>query len=243
MNTYFVNYAGHKITYSFRYPSTYTHFRKYIKISDKDTADCSASDEKLERMRMVLPDSVSDDYAEYRSMISITAKELLKYQCCLFHAVSFIFQDRAWLLTAPSGTGKTTQFKNWKRMYPKEIRMICGDIPVISMNDSQISIHPSSWNGKENYGNMISAPLGGVIFLEQGKQNTIEKMTVSDAILPFMNQFISLPDTEQQVQSLISILDCLLDHYPVCKMINDGSLDSTRMLREFIKRETSNEKI
>lgn len=243
MDTYFVNYADHEISYSFRYPSTYKYFKKYINKSDKDNADCTASDEKLERVRAILPDNVSDDFVEYRSMIGMTAKELLKYHCCLFHAVSFTFQNHAWLLTAPSGTGKTTQYKNWKKMYPEEIEMICGDIPVISMNERQISIHPSSWNGKENYGNMISAPLGGVIILQQGHQNTIEKMPVSEAILPMMNQFISLPDTEQQVQSLISILDCILDQYPVYKMINDGSLDSTRMLREFIEREISNEKV
>lgn len=243
MNTYFVNYAGHEITYAFRYPTTYQYFRKYIKKSDKETADCFVSDERLEMTRASLPDQCPDAFAEYRSMISITSKELLKYHCCLFHAVSFIFHDQAWLLTAPSGTGKTTQYKNWKRMYPEEIRMICGDVPVISMSEGKISIHPSSWNGKENIGNMISAPLGGVIFLEQGKQNTIEKMSVSETILPMMNQVISLPDTESQVRSLLSILDCILGQYPVCKMINDGSYDSTRMLREFIEREIINENI
>ena len=99
--------------------------------------------------------------AEYKSLIGLVSDKLMLSDRLIFHSVAFALRGRAWLLTAPSGTGKTTQYMNLKKLYGDEIRIICGDNPVLHfMQDGTIMVHPSPWKGKEKLGSNLTAPLG-----------------------------------------------------------------------------------
>ena len=227
-----VEYGGHPVRYAFQYPATRWRFRKFIHSVAGEEYDILSTHERIEAARAVLPEGSRDDYAEYRSLISLTAKELLRCHCCIFHAVSFLWQGYAWLLTAPSGTGKTTQYLNWQRLHPDEITMICGDMPVLEQReDGSTWVHSTSWNGKENLGNRISAPLNGIVLLEQDGVNEIMPLTPRQAIPPLLRQFIIRPDTEEQIRALAGILDGTLRSVPVWKLRNLGDDASTELLR------------
>ncbi len=234
-----VEYAGHPVRYSFLFPGTRFHFRDYIRAAGGEEYDIRISPELVELGRKELPEDSSDSYVEYRIMISETARELLRYGCCIFHSAAFIFRGYAWLLTAPSGVGKTTQFLNWQRLHPGEVEMITGDMPVLEpRDDGSIMIHSTSWCGKENYGKKgLCAPLAGVVLLEQGEKNELSPLPARDAIFPFFRQFMVQPETEEQCRSLSDLMDCLLSTVPLCKLINLGDDESTEMIREtFNKR-------
>lgn len=236
---YKVEYAGHEIRYSFLNFGTQYNFRNYISVADGDEYDIRITPDLMEIGRAQLPPDLSDSYVEYRVMISETAKELLRFDCCIFHSVAFVFQGYAFLLTAPSGVGKTTQFMNWQRMRPGEIEMICGDMPVLEpRRDGSIWVHSTSWCGKENIGKKgLCAPLAGIVLLEQGDANLISPLPARDAIFPFFNQFVVLPETEGQIKALARLMDRLLSHVPVWKLINLGDEESTELIREtFNKR-------
>ena len=227
-----VEYGGHPVRYAFRYPATRWRFRNYICRSNSETYDVLAPAERIEATRGMLPAGCGDDYAEYRSLISLTSRALLRWESCIIHAVAFLWRGRAWLLTAPSGTGKSTQFLNWQRLYPGEITMICGDMPALEKRpDGSVWIHPTSWNGKENLGSQISAPLSGIVLLEQDGVNEIMPLTPRQAIPPLLRQFIIRPDTEEQIRALAGILDGTLRSVPVWKLRNLGDDASTELLR------------
>ena len=231
---YKIDYAGHTVYYSFVYPNTRWQFRNYIKKADTDHYDIRAAQDRIETTRKHLPDDSTDSYVEYRSLIGLTAKELLKYRRCIFHSVSFLYRGYIWLLTAPSGTGKTTQYRNWQDLFPGEITMISGDMPVLSLAEDTISVHPTCWNGKENLGNKISGPLGGIFLLEQGKYNTMMDVDPQKDILTILYQFIVRPDTEQDIQNLMDLMEAMFVRYPMYKMINLGDAASTQLLRDTI---------
>ena len=166
-------------------------------------------------------------------MIGLTAKELLKYDCSIFHCVSLSWKGKAFLLTAPSGTGKTTQYLNWQRLFPSEITMICGDMPVLERReDGSVWAHPSSWNGKEKIGSRLCAPVAGIVLLEQGKENHILPLSSRDAVMPFFEQFVVRPDTEEQIRALARLMDQMLRNIPCFKFVNLGDDASTTLLRE-----------
>lgn len=230
-----IEYANHKIKFMFAYPRTATYFGNNIKLASGFDYDVHVEEERLERARTLLPADSSDSYVEYRALIGLTAQVLLRYKCCIFHCVSFIYKGFAWLLTAPSGTGKTTQYLNWQKLFPEEICMISGDMPVIEQRDhSNLYIHPTTWNGKENIGNRVSARLGGVIYLEQGNHNEIYDLSVKDGLIRILNQFVVIPDTEEEIQSLTSIIDCIFRMYPVKLFRNLGDDQSTLQLKREI---------
>ena len=231
--TYEVSYAGHIVRYSFINSETRRCFRRFLQRSDSESFDVRASQSEIELVRPLLPPDAIDAYVEYRALISLTAKALLPYDCCIFHSVSFVWRGFAFLLAAPSGTGKTTQFFNWQRLFPGEITMICGDMPVLERrDDGSVWAHPTSWNGKENIGNRICAPVGGIVLLEQGKGNRIRPLSAREAVMPFFEQFIVRPETEEEILSLSRLMDQMLRNVPCFKFVNLGDDASTSLLRE-----------
>lgn len=230
---YYVEYAGHCVYYKFLHAGTKTFFGKYL---NQRKASCSAvqsSQELIALGRQFVPKNSSESFVEYRTLINLTSLELLQYDCCVFHAVSFVYGGKSFLLAAPSGMGKSTQYFNWQKLFPGEITMICGDMPVLERReDGSVWAHPTSWNGKENIGNRICAPLGGIVLLEQGKVNRIAPLSAREAIMPFFKQFIVQPETEEQVHALARLMDQMLRNVPCFKLVNLGDDASTILLRE-----------
>ena len=228
-----LTFGAHRVRYAFRYPKTRWRFRKYIRSSQSETYDVLASPAKLEEVRRVLPVDSPDDYVEYQALIGLTSHALLRQNCCIMHAVSFMWMGHAWLLSAPSGTGKTTQYRNWQQLYPDEISMICGDKPVLEAdNGKRITVHSSPWNGKENYGTRgMSVPLGGIVFLEQGSENRIAPLAPKDAVPLLLRQLMVRPDTEEEIPAVSCMADRTLSNVPVWKMTNLGDAASTELLR------------
>ena len=115
-------YAGHPIRYAFAYPATRYQFRPPLRPAEGGGCDIRLTPELLARGRELLPPDSSDGYVEFRCLIEPTARALLSCGCTLFHAVAFERSGRAFLITAPSGVGKTTQYRNWVRLHPGELR-------------------------------------------------------------------------------------------------------------------------
>ncbi len=241
-------YAGHTVRYRFLSPGTRIWFGSWAHLAEGDSFDVSVTPTRLamarnmmekEMARRSLPVfDLSDPYVEFRTLTELSSHPLLPHGCCFFHAASFLWQKRAWLLTGPSGVGKSTQYLNWKRCFPGEITVICGDMPLLEQRtDGSVWCHPSPWNGKERLGSKTSpfAPLGGVVFLEQGAANDIAPLPVRDAILALFRQFILIPDTEDEILKLASLADSMLRSVPVWKLTNRGDEASTALLRQVLK--------
>ena len=229
--TFNVSFLNRETVFYFRPRMTHTH---------AIAGNLSASREDMESFRSYFPPDTPEPYLEYRCLMFMFARELLRLGYFMFHAFAFRWQDRAWLLTAPPGTGKTTQFQNWISMFPGEIQAISGDMPILHVGaDGRIWVHPSAWNGKEDLRGAQAAPLAGLVLLQQGKENQIAKLGVQDALIPLLRQFIAIPETEGECLSVSSFLDQMLSTSPCWKMINTGDLESTRLLRETLKSNPS----
>lgn len=234
---YTIYLAGYPVKYRFLFDDTRYYFGLKAKPDNNNDADLSMTQEYFQECRRILGDSDPDAYVEYKGLISMTSQYLLRYSCCIFHAVSLIYKGYTWLLAGPSGTGKTTQYLNWKSMYPDEISMLCGDMPVLKKKDKKlIYVHPSPWNGKEDIGSNHTAPLGGIIFLKQGKVNHIESLSLHDSIVPVFKQFRCIKETQEDIAKLSEITESILLNYPVWKFTNLGNFESTGMIRDYINQ-------
>ena len=229
---YEMSIAGQPLRYTFLYPETRFFLRPLPRRVEGEDCDIAVTPEKIELGRNFLEPGSSDAYVEYRCLIELTARRLLRSGGCVFHAVAFYWQNRAWLLTAPSGVGKTTQFLNWQRLHPEEITVISGDMPALeTREDGTVWVHPSSWNGKENLFSWISAPLGGIVLLEQGKENSIVPLSPRDGVMPLLQQFMALPETEEELVAMAALLERMLRMAPACQLVNLGDEASTELLR------------
>ena len=236
---YRAEFAGHPVRYAFLHQETRKYFKFRVKAAADEDYDIKATPERVARAQQFSLEHTTEAYAEYKALLSLTSAYLSRYRCCIFHATAFLWRGRAWLLTAPSGTGKTTQFLNWRKLHPAEITMISGDMPVLELrDDGSVMVHSSCWNGKEGVGSLQSAPLGGTILLEQGKENRIGSLSVREAIPALFGQFISEYETEDQIRAVCALMDGMLSRYPAWKLVNLGDDASTELLRSVIAEET-----
>ena len=174
----------------------------------------------------------SDPYIEYMELSSKISDALLPLNRVLFHGTAFQWHGKAWILTAPSGTGKTTQYVLWKECFGEDVQIINGDKPVLRLTDGKPVVFPSPWNGKESMGQKISAPLGGVILLRKSHENRIRRLTAQEAAGPLFVQFLFSRRTKQDVSAVAKLDESLLNQIPVWLLDNRGDPASARLCHD-----------
>ena len=231
---YSIIICGQPITYSFHYPETKGYFEHYITEFEGSECDIRLSEDLINESIWIVDDSEENGYREFQILMLATGNYLLPYGCALIHGVSFIRHGLAWILTAPSGTGKSTQLFNWIKLYAGQTKVINGDKTGIECRkDGTVYAHSSPWHGKEGIGSAgMCAKLGGIIVLEQGSVNSMYRIEPCDSVYPLFIELISYPETEQQVFDLRDILDHLIGAVPVWKFVNQGDARSTMLLHD-----------
>lgn len=194
------------------------------------------SDDRLELVKEYYTESTSEISTEYYELCRAASDALLPYGGAVFHALAFKWKGRAWLITAPSGTGKTTHYIQWKRQFSDELTIMNGDKPIIRMDDSgSITVYPSPWYGKEGIHRLDDAPLGGIVILEQQKENRIRRLdpAIDDALLVgrIFAQFLFTCSNAKQVEQVSRLEEALLK-YPIWLLQNRGDLESAQLCRE-----------
>lgn len=197
------------------------------------TAGVTAGELALARQPAGL--DLEDFSLECNELAPRVSEALLLFDRCLFHGAAFLWRGKAYIFTAPSGAGKTTQYVLWKLLYGEEIQILNGDKPVLEFRDGGgIWVHPSPWSGKENMAQDKSAPLGGVIYLSQGQENAVRAMPPKEAVLPLFCQFVMIAETEAAVRRACALEERLLKAVPVWHMVNRGDEASVRLCRDTI---------
>ena len=179
----------------------------------------------------------SDAFLESVAVQEKVCAAVLDYDAAVFHAALISFDGQGIAFAAPSGTGKTTQYRLWKLLFGDEIQMLCGDKPVIEIEHGGTTVFPSPWRGKENMGNRITAPLGGIIILEQEKENSIRRLLPREAAGRIYLQFMFSRKTKEQLLAVCSLEHRLLSTVPVWLLKNRGDEASAMLCRETIEKE------
>ena len=232
---YRIKIAGKELHFKFHYLETIQYFRNCIEeFSDENAISVKKRDFVEWKNRWNAESCASTEIAilPFR-----TGDYLLNFNRCVYHAVAFLYKNKAYLITAQSGTGKSTQLKNWMQLYGNETKIINGDKPVIEKtNENTILVHPSPWKGKEGWGDdsLSPAPLGGVILLTQAKENKIERMQNWQAAIPLFSRFFYTIESEENIRQVSEIESCILDTVPVFHLSNVGDLASTQLIHDVI---------
>lgn len=159
-----------------------------------------------------IPDyGICESLAIYRK---ICKKILADYNGILFHSAALRYKGKAYLFTAKSGIGKTTHIRLWKDLLGDKVVIINGDKPILRFKDDKIIVYGTPWQGKENYGSNINAPLGGVFLLNRGVQNTVEKADSKTALKLMLAQTLRYQNKEN-VENLLSFMEKIILEIPI----------------------------
>lgn len=194
-----------------------TYFTDYLS-NESPLFSVSANRENLEfernqNKRLYGADNPSisafpDHYLESLALLRLITRQLLDYQVMLFHGAVVANNGKAYLFTAPSGTGKTTHMRLWLKQLP-DAYVLNGDKPFLKVEtDGAIKACGGPWRGKEELGCNEILPLEAICILERSSENHISPISPKDAIDTLVRQS-SIPDGGEAMVKVFRLLDMI----------------------------------
>lgn len=228
--------AGLRIDLQNKYEYTDRFCAEYLSDDQTSPAHLSAcvSNEEFLQEKMQSPD-FSDGYIENICLYRKICLQLPAFKRMLLHCAVLEYQGKGYAFLGKSGTGKSTHARLWKE-YLSTPRMINGDKPILEYTRDGFIAHGTPWKGKEGWGNKMFAPLNGLCFLEQAKENSIEKLTPSQASKRVFSQVL-LPKDEQNAVATLELVDKLVSTTPAYLLKCDISKQAVNLAVEALTGE------
>ena len=289
-----VTLAGLTFSCRLRYPESARYFQKPDPGAPR-VGTGSVSMSKEDWQFFVADGAEESPFSEYSLLCFNFSDALLPYDRVLVHGVALRWRDRAYLICADSGVGKSTQARCLRDLRPGEFSIICGDRPALEFrpcapvgadahigpsaspachserseesasppchsergeesvspvqslpprgkvsrpeavtDEGPILVHPSPWNGKENWHGAPAAPLAGLILLERGEENRLVSLTDREAALPMYSHLIQTGCEPENIRRVAALETRLLQSVPIWKLTTFRVPDSTRLLLDAV---------
>ena len=157
------------------------------------------------------PDSYLETLAVYRKIVT----KMLEFDTFLMHGAVVAVGDKAWLFTAPSGTGKTTHINLWLKNIPGSY-VVNGDKPLVHIG-KECTVYGTPWAGKERMNRNVGVKLCGIIVLNRGLENQIEKVPMTN-VLPTLIQQSYRPKDKAGLEKTLALLSRLGRNVPMYQL-------------------------
>lgn len=165
---------------------------------------------------------------EYTAIHRLISEEMLLRDVLLFHGSALAMDGQAYLFTAPSGTGKSTHARYWRRAFGQRVTMINDDKPFLRFaRDGGVFACGSPWNGKHRLGQNMAAPLGGVCLLRRGEENRVEPISAGEALPALFRQCHHSREAERELR-VLAMLDQLGRNVPLYRLECNLSPEAAR---------------
>lgn len=144
-------------------------------------------------------------------------RQLLSYDGLLLHASAVVVDGKAYLFSAPCGTGKSTHTKLWMKVFGDKAVMLNDDKPALRLEDGVWYAYGTPWSGKHDMSTNMRAEVAGIAMIERAATNSIQRFSGSQAIFAVMEQ-TARPGAPAMRMKLLENLDKLLLDIPVWKL-------------------------
>ncbi len=148
------------------------------------------------------PEEYLEELAVYRKI----AEKMPAYDTILFHGSVLSVNGQGFLFTAKSGTGKSTHSRLWREVFGNAVIMINDDKPLIRITNQQVIAYGTPYNGKHRLGENTSVVLKGLCLLSRSEQNSIQKMTKTQAY-PMLIQQAYRPENILMLRKTLTLID------------------------------------
>lgn len=108
--------------------------------------------------------------------------ELLRRGDMRLHASAVVVDDKAYLFSAPCGTGKSTHTGKWLELFGDRAYILNDDKPALRIKNGIVYAYGTPWSGKHDISVNKGVPAGGICFLKRAKSDSIKKITPSNGI-------------------------------------------------------------
>ncbi|MBQ9986409.1 MAG: hypothetical protein IJP38_08900 [Oscillospiraceae bacterium] len=177
--------------------------RDYITDSEPQFS-VSVTDEEIARENSEQPGDFPVAYLETLAVYRKIAEKLSEYNGFLMHGVLMSAEGHGILLTAESGTGKSTHAALWLKLLGERCEIINGDKPLIRVIDGVAYAYGTPWCGKEGINKNAGVKLTDICFLERGAENSVCEVKKNEIIQNLLPS-IHIPSGD----GVIAVLDAV----------------------------------
>ena len=241
MEKFFIRLADKVIAVTANYKETKMFCREFlIEEPCRPDFDAEVTMDEMERFRALLQergiDTFGDKYLEHITLQKIINEELSKYHVVTFHSSAIMVDQEAYLFTAPSGTGKSTHARLWRKLLGERAVMINDDKPMLRLDeDGGVTVFGTPWNGKHGLGSNISAPLKCVCMLSQASENRIQPLQAKEQMHTlFVQTYLKTSLQKMDVVSMKRIMEVMegIANRPMWHLECNISEDAARLSYE-----------
>ena len=125
---------------------------------------------------------------EYLSTGGSFYRQLTGFDGMMLHASGVVVDDRAYLFSAPCGTGKSTHVRLWLKLFGERAYILNDDKPALRIIDGTVYAYGTPWSGKDDCSRNARVELGGIAVVKRAAENSIRKLATHEAIFALMNQ-------------------------------------------------------
>ena len=200
--------------------------KDYIVGGNEYDIEIVVNDEDLDKEKDLLL-GFDIGYIESLTVYRMIAEKIPFFHRFLMHGAVITFQDNGYMFTAPSGTGKSTHIRLWRKFLGENVDIVNGDKPILWANDAGVYVFGTPWCGKEGWQKNRNALLNGVCFIEQGRLNRIKKINNDECLSLLMKQVYMSKDF-LVMGNILDCLDLLMRHVPFYLLECDMSMDAVR---------------
>lgn len=174
-----------------------------------------------EPWRLWVPEEVADDFCTRINWLNFLALErmLILYKRAFLHASGVIYDGRAYLFSAPSGVGKSTQAALWEKYAGAQI--INGDKILLSLPqtpEGEITAHGSPIAGTSGIYRNISAPVGAIFVISRGDESEILPISAKDSLFALYSQSVKSDWDAVYNTALLDVLREITINVPIFKL-------------------------
>ncbi len=147
------------------------------------------------------------------------------------HSASILYQDFAWLFSAPSGIGKSTHAKLWNTLY--QTPTLNGDLNLLRIQNGQATLWGSPWCGTSGIYSVESYPLGGIVLLKQHFENQVRQLPPDEQQLHVAHRLVSPTWTVEMLDCNLAFAGELADCVPVFQLLCDTKPLAAQMMKQY----------
>ena len=193
----------------------------------------TVTEESLQKELALANEDISMPYAELLAVYRMLGERLPFFDGCIFHGAAITYGGKAYLFTAPSGTGKTTHINYWKKAFGSEVSIVNGDKPILRYIDGVPHACGTPWAGKENLHRNVCVPIGGICFLERGGTDLVSPVSAASCVPKALSQMY-MPMDPKAMEKTLSLLDRLLSDIPLWRLECTHNIHAAFVAKETI---------
>lgn len=184
-------------------------------------------EEDIAKSREEHPELTLNEW-EYMIYGSDFYRNLLRFDGMLLHASAVVVDGKAYLFSAPSGTGKSTHTSLWLKLFGDRAYIINDDKPAIRFCDGEFYVYGTPFSGKHDISRNTRAKLGGICFVTRGEENKIYPMPDNEVIVNMLDQTVRRLGAIS-MDRLLATLDKLLRQTKVYKIECNMDISAARL--------------